>query len=144
MLQTIILAIIAVELAAILVLATRRRPRCNRGSSPVFGNLKIMSKIIHVGGAGTTASVAYVNKEGAAASVVGAPVWSVTPGDGSIIALTAAADGMSASISAVAVGDATITVTAEGDETAGVDTITLTADVSVAAEEATGGAISFA
>lgn len=100
-----------------------------------------MSKIIHLGGAGTTASVAYVDAEGDPATVIGAPTWAASP-DG-IVSLSPAGDGLSASISAVAVGDVVITVTAEGDETAGVDTITLTGNLTVAGEEATGGTLTF-
>jgi hypothetical protein len=99
-----------------------------------------MSKIIHLGNT-STASVTYQDKEGDNVPVVGVPVWSVAP-DG-VVTVAAAADGLSAVVTPVAIGNATITVVAEGDETPGVDTITLTGDVSVAAEEASGGKLVF-
>lgn len=100
-----------------------------------------MSKILHIGMAAATLTATYNNKEGGDAKVVGVPGWVVAP-DG-IATVTPAADGMSAVVTPVALGVATITVTAEGDETAGVDTITLSADVEVAEEEATGGKLTF-
>ncbi len=99
-----------------------------------------MSKILHMGNT-TTASVTYQDKEGDDVPVVGAPKWSAAP-DG-LVTLAPAEDGMSCVVTPVAVGDVTITVVAEGDETAGVDTITLTGDVTVAAEEASGGKLVF-
>jgi hypothetical protein len=99
-----------------------------------------MSKILHMGNT-STASVTYQDKEGDNVPVVGAPKWSSAP-DG-IVSLTVADDGLSAVVTPAAVGDVTITVVAEGDDVAGVDTITLTGDVTVAPEEASGGKLVF-
>lgn len=99
-----------------------------------------MSKILHLGNT-TTGTVEYEDKEGDEVPVVGAPKWSVAP-DG-IVTLAVADDGKSCVVTPVAIGDATITVVAEGDETVGVDTITLTGDITVAAEEASSGKLVF-
>lgn len=130
-------------IAALFLLFRRRHPR-RRAVSGRFtwaNQSETNMKTLHLNGAASTASVTYTNKEGGAAPIVGVPTWSASP-DG-IVSLAPAADGLSAVVTPVALGQATITVVAEGDETAGVDTITLTGDVTVAAEEATGGTLAF-
>ena len=105
---------------------------------PVSGTI-YMSKTLNIGGISTT-TVTYQDKAGSNVPVVGAPTWAV---DNSAIAtVVPAADGLSAVVTGVAVGTATVTVTAEGDATPGVDTITLTGTVNVV-DEATGGTLIF-
>ena len=139
--------IIPILILAIFLIAIHRSRGCFPRRRAVTGRFiwdqqgdGSMSKIIHLGNT-STASVSYQDKEGDTVPVVGVPAWSAMP-DG-IVTLAPAADGMSAVVTPVAIGNATITVVAEGDETAGVDTITLTGDVSVAAEEAAGGKLTF-
>lgn len=98
-----------------------------------------MSKTLNIGGT-STASVTYADAAGANVAVSGAPSWSVD--DASVASVTPAADGLSALVTALAVGTATISVVAEGDPTPGVDTITLTGTVNVV-DEATGGTLTF-
>ena len=102
------------------------------------GTLK-MSKQLNVGNT-TTASVSYQDKAGATVPVVGAPSWGVD--NPAVATVEPASDGMSAVVTAVGVGAANITVTAEGDPTPGVDTITLTGQVTVV-DEASGGVLTF-
>lgn len=98
-----------------------------------------MSKQLNIGG-GSTATVNYTDAAGASVPVSSVPSWSVD--DSTIISLSPAADGMSASITALKVGTATVTVTAEGDPSPGVDTITLSGTVNVV-DEASGGTLTF-
>jgi hypothetical protein len=94
-----------------------------------------MSKQLNVGGT-STASVTYQDKAGVTVPVASVPVWSVD--NAAIATVAAAADGMSALVTAVSVGTATVTVVAEGDPTPGVDTIKLTGTVNVVDEASTG------
>ncbi len=94
-----------------------------------------MSKTLNIGGT-STATVAYQDKAGATVAVASVPAWSVD--DATKATVAPAADGMSALVTALAVGAATITVVAEGDPTPGVDTITLTGTVNVVDEASTG------
>lgn len=98
-----------------------------------------MSKQLNVGGV-STASVTYQDPAGNTVPVASVPSWSVD--NPAIASITPATDGLSASVSALSVGVATITVTAEGDPTPGVDTITLTGTVNVV-DEASGGTLTF-
>lgn len=100
-----------------------------------------MSKVIRVGGAGTTATALFVDPQGVAQPLSSVPVWSATP-DG-LVALTPAADGMTCAVAPVAPGDVTITATAEGDPSPGVNTITATASLTVAPDEDMTGTITF-
>lgn len=91
----------------------------------------IMSKTLNIGGT-STATITAKDAQGNTVTLPSAPSWSV---DNSAIATIApAADGMSAVVTAVAVGTATITVKAEGDPTPGVDTLTATGTVNVVDE----------
>jgi hypothetical protein len=68
--------------------------------------------------------------KGRPAKVDGVPVWSSS--DATVLAVTAAADGMSAVVDTVAAGTARITVTADADLGAGVTEITgVSEDVNV-------------
>ncbi len=62
------------------------------------------------------------NAHGDPAAVDGAPVWASS--DSTVLAVTAAADGMSAVVDTVAPGTARISVTADADLGAGVLTLT--------------------
>jgi hypothetical protein len=106
-----------------------------------YGEITIMSEIIKIGGLGTTAKATFTDSAGVDVAVVGVPVWSATP-DG-LVTLQPAADGLSCDVLPVAAGDVTLTCVAEGDPTPGVDTVTLTGTLTVAADEATGGTITF-
>lgn len=67
---------------------------------------------------------------GNAAPLFGVPVWASS--DETVLTVQLAADGMSAAIMTVAPGLARISVTAEGDPTPGVDTLTgVSEDVTV-------------
>jgi uncharacterized protein YjdB len=68
------------------------------------------------------ATLTITNAAGQPAPVDGVPVWASS--DETIVAVTAAADGMSAVAAAVAAGTARITVTADADVGAGVSSIT--------------------
>ena len=68
------------------------------------------------------------------------PAWTVD--DSAVASIAPAADGMSAVVTGLTVGTATITVTAEGDPSPGADTITLTGTVNVV-DEASGGTLTF-
>lgn len=100
-----------------------------------------MSKIIRVGGASTTATALFVDPQGVAQPLSSVPVWAATPSG--LVNLTPAADGMTCAVVPVAAGDVTLTATAEGDPTPGVNTIVATAALSVAPDEDTTGTISF-
>ena len=67
-------------------------------------------------------TLSITNAAGDPAPVDGVPVWASS--DETVISVTAAADGMSATAPAVAPGTARITVTADADTGAGVTTIT--------------------
>ena len=98
-----------------------------------------MSKQLNIGTT-TTATVAYADAAGHPVSVASVPSWGAD--NPSVATVTPAADGMSAVVTGVGVGAAIITVTAEGDPTPGVDTITLTSLVNVV-DEASGGTLTF-
>lgn len=90
---------------------------------------------------GVSALVQFKDKHGNAASVVGAPEWSLSS-DG-VVSMTVAGDGLSAEFAPVAVGTVTVNVKAEGDATPGTDTISLSGDIEVIAAEAATGEIDF-
>ena len=70
------------------------------------------------------------NKKGQPAAVDGIPVWASS--DETVLTVTEAADGMSGAINTVALGTARVTVTADADLGAGVNTITgVTEDINV-------------
>ncbi len=70
------------------------------------------------------------NAHGQPAPVDGVPVWASS--DATVLAVTPAADGMSATIDTVAPGTGRITVSADADMGAGVTTITgVTEDINV-------------
>ena len=83
----------------------------------------------------TTVTAKFEDADGIVVPVQGTPVWSVD--NTSIATVEPATDGMSAVIKGVAPGMAKVTVTAEGDPTAGVDTVVGEVDVTVVADEAT-------
>jgi hypothetical protein len=126
--------LLSVGICLVIYLLARRRPHQSGSTIAVRGTL-IMSKQLNIGGT-STATVVYDDKAGAVAPIVGVPTWAVD--NPAIATVTPAADGMSAEVTAVAVGTANITVTAEGDPTPGVDTITLTGTVNVVDEAAEG------
>jgi len=72
-------------------------------------------------------TAAFADKKGNAASVDGAPVW--TSSDPSVATVTAAADGLTATVVAVTEGQVTISVDADADLGSGVQSITGTLDV---------------
>lgn len=98
-----------------------------------------MSKTIKMGDAAGNATAHFTDAAGVEHPIHSVPVWAATP-DG-IVKVTAAADGMTAAYEAVGPGTATITATAECDPTAGVNTVTLSASLTVVDVEDTGGTI---
>jgi hypothetical protein len=71
------------------------------------------------------------DSRGRPAAVDGVPVWASS--DPTVLAVTPAADGMSAAVDTVAPGTARVTVTADADLGSGVQTITgVSEDVNVA------------
>lgn len=101
-----------------------------------------MSKLImRVDQNGATATLAFKDAKGNPAVPASPPAWSTTV-DG-IITLAVAGDGLSAQIAPAGVGATSINVVAEGDATAGVDTIQLSGDVQVTAAEIATGEIDF-
>ena len=111
------------------------RPRHRRPFPSASKGLLSISKQLNVG-ATSTATVTYQDPAGTTVPVSGAPTWSVD--NNAVATVVPAADGMSAVVTGVAVGTATVTVKAEGDPVAGVDTITLEGTVSVVDEASTG------
>ena len=86
-------------------------------------------------------SVAFVSAAGNPAKVDGAPVWSSS--DETILKVTAAEDGMSASVEAVGpVGTAQVVVKADADLGEGVKEISGVLDVEVLASEAVAASLS--
>jgi len=80
----------------------------------------------------TALAIAVVDAKGNAALIDGVPVW--TSSDDAILAVTAAADGLSAVAVAVGpLGQAQVNVSADADLGAGVSAITGTLDVQVIA-----------
>jgi hypothetical protein len=80
-------------------------------------------------------TIVITNAAGNPAQVQGAPVWATS--DATVLAVTAAADGMSASAPCVAQGTARLTVTADADLGAGVVTITgVSEDINVTTDPA--------
>lgn len=69
-----------------------------------------------------SATLVITDSTGAVAPVDGVPVWATS--DGTVISVTAAADGMSAKIPCIAPGTARVSVTADADLGAGVVTLT--------------------
>lgn len=131
------LVLVAIVFAALLLLWLALR-RTNPPNWAATGTLS-MSKQLNVGGA-TTGTVTYQDSAGANVAVASVPVWSVD--NAAVATVAAAADGMSAVVTAVSAGTANITVVAEGDPTPGVDTITLSGAITVV-DEASGGTLVF-
>ena len=76
-------------------------------------------------------SISPVDKKGKPALVDGAPVWASS--DETVITVSAAADGMSATVVGVAPGSARVSVTADADLGEGTTSITGTLDFNVTA-----------
>jgi len=76
-----------------------------------------------------TLTIQPVDKKGAPAPVDGVPVWASS--DATVVAVTPAADGMSAVVVGVAPGTARVVVTADADTGAGVTDLTGTLDFTV-------------
>ena len=130
--------IIALAVLAIIYLLWHERP-LHRSHKAATGILT-MSKIINLGTTPPPSSVSYTDKAGVAVSLPAGsiPAWS---SDNTAVA-TVLADptGLKAQLTPVGAGTCNITVVAEGDPTPGVDTITLSAPLSVV-DEATGGVL---
>lgn len=116
-----------------------------RGFLAVFtkeGKQIMSDATVSVDSTGLIATLAFVDDKGNSAQPAAPPVW--TSSDVTIATITAAADGMTAEVDLPGKsGKATLSVTAEGDPTPGVDSITLTAPITVTAGEIKGGAIAF-
>lgn len=88
----------------------------------------------------TTYSVTYTNRRGRPARVDGVPVWGSDPAG--VVTVEAAADGMTAKVSGLAAGTATVSVTADVDlSTDGVESLVLTDGVTILELNATGGVL---
>jgi hypothetical protein len=128
-----------------IAIARRRKPKHRAVDMLLYFGPKgdrMSTLVLHADDNGSSATLAFLDKKGNPATVVGVPVWTTSvPG---ILALTPAADGLSCAIAVVGpVGAGTIDVVAEGDPTAGVDTLHATGDFSVLSAEAATAAISF-
>lgn len=73
--------------------------------------------------------------KGKPAKVDGIPVWSVS--DPAVLEVVPATDGMSATVNALADGDAQVSAEADADMGSGIREITATADISVVSEATT-------
>lgn len=89
--------------------------------------------VIHVGDKGVTATLVPKDASGAPAIPASVPEWTLSA-DG-IVAMTVAADGLSASFVGVTSGTVTADALVEGDPVAGVDTIHATGEIQVLAAE---------
>lgn len=96
-----------------------------------------MTKILNTGGT-STATVSFKDKAGASVNLPAGSVPKWTVDQVALLTVVPSADGLSAEITAVAVGMATITVVAEGDPTPGADTITVAGSVSIVDEASSG------
>lgn len=121
----------------------KRRPSGVAVAGSIFWDgVKSMSKTLQVN-TPDTASVEFTDKGGNAVAIVGVPAWS-TDNPSALSAFTPAADGLSVNFTTgTAPGNVTFTVTAEGDPTTGVDTVTVSAVLAIVPAEATGGTITF-
>lgn len=90
---------------------------------------------------GAAARLNVTDKEGETAKVFGIPIWKSD--NEAIATVTPAVDGMSAVVNPVSEGDCNVTVTLEGAEEVGTDSLTATAAVSVVSPEATQASITF-
>jgi len=81
-----------------------------------------------------TATVSFADAEGNLAKVDGVPTWSV--GDATVIVVTPAADGMSATLAGGVIGTTQVSVSADADLGSGVTTIIGTADLQVVGGQA--------
>lgn len=88
------------------------------------------------------AAVAYVDAKGNPAVVEGAPTW--VGSDDNIATVVAAADGLSAVITPVNLGQMQVTITADADLGAGVTPVITIGDVEVVAGQAVAGNFSMA
>ena len=100
-----------------------------------------MSVTMNSDSPGVAATLNVTDKEGVTAKVYGVPLWASD--NEAIATVTPAADGMSAVVKPVSVGTANVSVTLEGDPTAGVDTVKTSAVVNVVTPEASQASISF-
>jgi hypothetical protein len=132
-----VIAVMAVAIVAFIIVTRGRRRHVI--TNPATSGVLNMSKQLNVGGT-SNATVVYDDKAGTAVAVDSVPAWTVDLPN--VASIAPAADGMSAVVTALAVGVATVTVVAEGDPTAGVDTITLSGTVTVV-DEASGGTLTF-
>lgn len=116
----------------------RRRPRIKSG---IIVWRMLMDGVIGGGQNTISASLKFVDKAGASASPASPPSW--TTGTSGIVSAAVAADGMSAVFTRVGPGSTTVDVIAEGDPTAGVDTVHLTGNLTVLPNEIASGEIDF-
>jgi hypothetical protein len=109
----------------------------------LFGPIgEAMSKaVLHTDDTSVGAALVFKDKKGNVTSPAAPPVWSL--GADGIVAMTVAADGLSAEFTPVAPGDVTVDVVAEGDAEPGVDTLHATGDLSVLPAEAATVDLSF-
>jgi len=128
-------------LGAIEHLVADERPRHGHARKAVTGVLTLSDKQLNVGGT-TTATVSFKDKAGESVILPegNKPAWAVD--QVALLDMTVADDGLSAELTAKGVGLATITVTAEGDPTPGVDTITVTGTIDIV-DEASSGELTF-
>lgn len=105
------------------------------------GESEMSSAVMRVDQNGCTATLAFKDAKGNAATPAAPPVWSTDTSG--VVNLTVAADGMSAQIAPAGVGTTNINVVAEGDATPGVDTLHLTGSVQVTPAEIATGEIDF-
>jgi len=122
-------------------LEAEQRPRHEHGHHKAVSGILKMTKTLNVGGT-STATVTFQDKAGADVNLPegNKPTWTVD--QAALLSLTVADDGMSAELTATGVGLATITVTAEGDPTPGVDTITVSGSVNIV-DEASSATLTF-
>jgi hypothetical protein len=100
-----------------------------------FNRRIAMAKFVLTDAQEVTLSVSFVDKAGNPAPVDGAPVWAVS--DATLFAITPAADGLSAVVSANGpLGSGQVSVSADADTGAGVTTIAGTLDIDVLASAA--------
>jgi hypothetical protein len=136
----------AAFLAAVIVIIFRLRP-C-KPARGIFGHISISGQgasamtFSIAKGVTKTATVVFSDAADVTQPIYSVPVWAVTPPDA--LTLTPAADGMTCSLVGVTEEPCTLTAVAEGDPTAGVNTITATLGGTVTPAENTKGTITVA
>jgi hypothetical protein len=108
-------------------------------SSADSGKTQPMRKLILTTDQKAAVSIAFKTAAGHPATIVGVPVWALPDVPAPVVTLEVAPDGLSATVKASGLGDLVLTVTAEGDPTPGVDTITEQLAISVVGAEAKSG-----